>query len=576
MSSDSSDEDDSPPEIIPSTNRGSIHISHPGVPPPEHYSFATQAKRPKWPDDLWNSGVLIYDLKNGTRNQPTGTNPNDKTLIFDSFFESGNLSQVYLLSPDVYHCILEYDKNKSGSCQWFYFKMQNIRADTKYTFFISGFHKNTGLFSTGAKIFWYSEKQYQKQGYSWCRGGTNYAYGLSKHKKKDKRSTLQFQIKFPYDNDTVYFCYALPYTYTDLLNYINNWQKVSPFGSLTTGTLGKTLGGRDCPYIQITSPQSNIPMEARPCLFFTGRIHPGESNGSVVLHGLIDYLVSNAPGAQYLRDNFVIRIVPMVNIDGVVEGFYRISLGGQDLNRVWINPDPAIQPIVCKIKDFIFQSAKERTIAAYIDFHGHSRLHGTFAYGCPNDDNPNLRDKEKLFPRMLAFLCDTFSWSNCVFSIPPGRKAASRIVVRTQADVVQSFTIETSFGGMQSGPRAGILYDEVLWKEIGAKCGETLFHMFLGSDSPVTSYVKQELYFLSPNGDDEDDSSSDDEKIVECDYQVTPTLANEQVPPRMKPGTPMLKLSAPTNFFNISSKMITTTPPQVCAPKWSQLQFTEQ
>lgn len=34
----------------------------------------------------------------------------------------------------------------------------------------------------------------------------------------------------------------------------------------------------------------------------------------------------------------IIKIIPMVNIDGVIHGNYRTSLIGCDLNRRWKNP----------------------------------------------------------------------------------------------------------------------------------------------------------------------------------------------------------------------------------------------
>ena len=130
---------------------------------------------------------------------------------------------------------------------------------------------------------------------------------------------------------------------------------------------------------------------------------------------------------------------------------------------------------------------------------------------------------------MISFLCDAFTWSNCVFSYPKERKAASRIVVRTEADVVQSFTIETSFGGIQNGPRGGLLYDETIWKELGAKTGEALYHMLLGPDSPVTSYVEQELYFLSSHDDDEEEEEEDH---IDYDYRFTPPPPTSfEIPP---------------------------------------------
>lgn len=72
----------------------------------------------------------------------------------------------------------------------------------------------------------------------------------------------------------------------------------------------------------------------RPAVILTGRVHPGESNASYVMEGLIDYLVQHDdPNALELRDRFVFKIVPMLNPDGVIVGNYRSSLSGTDLNR---------------------------------------------------------------------------------------------------------------------------------------------------------------------------------------------------------------------------------------------------
>ena len=62
-------------------------------------------------------------------------------------------------------------------------------------------------------------------------------------------------------------------------------------------------------------------------------MHPGESNSSFVMEGLIQFLVSNDTTAVVLRDRYVFKIVPMLNPDGVIIGNYRCSLSGHDLNR---------------------------------------------------------------------------------------------------------------------------------------------------------------------------------------------------------------------------------------------------
>jgi murein tripeptide amidase MpaA len=71
----------------------------------------------------------------------------------------------------------------------------------------------------------------------------------------------------------------------------------------------------------------------RRAVILTSRVHPGESNASFVIEGTLQYLVSEDQGARYLRDNFVFKIIPMLNPDGVIVGNYRCSLAALDLNR---------------------------------------------------------------------------------------------------------------------------------------------------------------------------------------------------------------------------------------------------
>ena len=71
----------------------------------------------------------------------------------------------------------------------------------------------------------------------------------------------------------------------------------------------------------------------RRAVIITSRVHPGESNASFMIQGTLENLVSEEQGARYLRDNFVFKIIPMLNPDGVIVGNYRCSLAALDLNR---------------------------------------------------------------------------------------------------------------------------------------------------------------------------------------------------------------------------------------------------
>ena len=90
------------------------------------------------------------------------------------------------------------------------------------------------------------------------------------------------------------------------------------------------------------------------------------------------------PEAKILRDNFVFKIIPMLNPDGVINGNYRCSLAGCDLNRRWKAPSKMIHPTIYNTKKLIKNLHAEREVLMYCDFHGHSRKQNVFMYGCNN------------------------------------------------------------------------------------------------------------------------------------------------------------------------------------------------
>ena len=66
----------------------------------------------------------------------------------------------------------------------------------------------------------------------------------------------------------------------------------------------------------------------RKSVIISGRVHPGESNSSFIVQGIIEFLVSNDMCAKRLRNTYVFKIIPMLNPDGVIIGNYRCSLTG--------------------------------------------------------------------------------------------------------------------------------------------------------------------------------------------------------------------------------------------------------
>ena len=142
---------------------------------------------------------------------------------------------------------------------------------------------------------------------------------------------------------------------------------------MSRNTLCRTIAGNKCEYVTITS-RDNVDKKAeRKGVLLSARVHPGESNASWMMKGLIDFLVGDSLEAQVLREKFVFKIIPMLNPDGVINGNYRCSLSGCDLNRQWKVPSKVLHPTILAAKKLAKAFQKERPLMLYVDFHGHSR-----------------------------------------------------------------------------------------------------------------------------------------------------------------------------------------------------------
>lgn len=162
--------------------------------------------------------------------------------------------------------------------------------------------------------------------------------------------------------------------------------------------LCKTLAGNDCDMVIVTNFKSEPEKIAeRSAIVLSGRVHPGESNASWIMEGVLDFISSEDMIAKQLRDRFVFKIVPMLNPDGVIVGNYRCSLSGFDLNRQYSAPNAKqfIEPFA--IKQMMKKTLDSRDIYMYCDFHGHSRNRNVFMYGCKNEAK-SKKNKEKIFP----------------------------------------------------------------------------------------------------------------------------------------------------------------------------------
>ena len=123
-------------------------------------------------------------------------NEKDKTLVFESRFESGNLQLAHKVSDNEYDLILQNDINSKGHTQWFFFRVANTRKGQKVKFNMLNMIKSKSLYNEGMKVLIYSEKRQnhaaslsssaqkkERCHEGWHRGGEDLSYFQNNYRK---------------------------------------------------------------------------------------------------------------------------------------------------------------------------------------------------------------------------------------------------------------------------------------------------------------------------------------------------------------------------------------------------------
>jgi hypothetical protein len=217
----------------------------------------------------------------------------DTTLIFESRFESGNLRRAVKIGENEYNLILKYDHNTTTYTQWFYFRISNVKKYTTYKFNIVNLMKPESSYNQGMKPLFYSRREADSndgQGVGWYRDGQNICYYQNSLKKKGGGFyyTLTFQVQFMHDDDEVYIAHCYPYTYSDCMELLQRLCVPESKDRIRKTIVCKTIAGNDCEMAIITNFSSRPEEIAiRRAIIITSRVHPGESNASFIVEGML-------------------------------------------------------------------------------------------------------------------------------------------------------------------------------------------------------------------------------------------------------------------------------------------------
>ncbi|CAG2103108.1 unnamed protein product [Medioppia subpectinata] len=366
--------------------------------------------------------------------------------------------------------------------------------------------KQSSLFNEGQRPVMFSTKESlicDKP--FWKRVGHSIAYYRNHYLKEDSIDslmngktyyTLTFNIVFPFENDDCFLAFNYPHSYTYLKSCIHFWQNCH--NSCNTyfrhQTLCTSLAGNEVPVLTITSSKPPRKETGRQYVVLLGRVHPSETNASWILKGCIDFLLSDKMSAHKLLDNYVFKIVPMSNPDGVINGNSRTGAQGEDLNRQWRRPDPLLHPTVYHMKSlirYLSHVSNNTNPVILVDFHGHSRRKNIFVYGCcpsmswkRSDRNKPSEDSSHLaFPLLLESMAPAFSLNSCSYNIEESREPTARITVWRELGLKASYTLECSQAGCDQGLYDGMHLGINELTEMGHKFCSALLKMQFIYDS---------------------------------------------------------------------------------------------
>jgi hypothetical protein len=402
----------------------------------------------------------------------------DKTALFESRFESGNLKRATQIGPFEYELLLKPDSNTSGYMQWFYFSISKLTQGSTVRLNIINMYKPKSLFGCGMRPLMYSSIRAASHNIGWVRCGKNIKYFETQTSGYEGLHTLSFEFEVQEADDVLYIAQCFPFTWSYQQKYLSDVLATHESkGIVKRELLCESLNGNRCDVLIITDfglEQSSADQVLRPCIFLTARVHPGESNSSWIMKGIIDHLLGDTDVAKALRARFYVVLVPMLNPDGVINGNYRCDLAGFDLNRNWKNPDPTRHRTIFATKQLMQSIQQSRELFFFCDFHGHSTKNNVFMYGCECENGPQ-KLMEMVFPCIMSRIAGeafnmtkvqiddlifghqtgVFSFGDSSFKMKKEKESTARVVVRRQFNITHSYTLEASIFGCNFGPHSG-------------------------------------------------------------------------------------------------------------------------
>jgi hypothetical protein len=188
----------------------------------------------------------------------------------------------------------------------------------------------------------------------------------------------------------------------------------------------------------------------KPIIFISARVHPGETPASYLLDGILQVLLSPDTRGTSLRSNFVFKIIPILNPDGVYRGNFRADQNGINLNRCYTEPSIIDHPTIYAAKWYFTYL---HNVKFYLDLHAHMSKRSCFLFGnyLPLEKQPD----NQVFAKLIEINTPYFEFSECDFSEKSmsakdpkdhhSKEGSGRVAFYQNFGIIHTYTIECSY-----------------------------------------------------------------------------------------------------------------------------------
>ncbi len=266
-------------------------------------------------------------------------------------FEGGNIKEVIIFSKN--HIGLKAREDGSPNPLWFCFMIDELNSPCELTIDLLNAFDCLGPASSWADVYpVYSEND----GKTWDR--------ISNTLYLETSGTFRFKHYFYSKKVILAYCY--PYTSQNLESLL---VKLSRSTGINRTVITKTPEQNTLEAIYM----GESPEEAKLGIFIQAREHSGETPGSYVLEGFLEWFCSEE--AVRARDLISLLAIPFVDVDGVKSGYYGKNRPPIDFARDW---ESKIRPEIHAITGVL--NTWTSSLSKWVSISLHAPHHGDFNY----------------------------------------------------------------------------------------------------------------------------------------------------------------------------------------------------